>query len=69
MSLLLHKKFDFSKMVQDEWNAPPRFRPCKAAPTSPAKPLWILRTLLSPSMPSTKSQLATFPALEPRMFK
>ncbi|KAK8710436.1 hypothetical protein V6N13_145760 [Hibiscus sabdariffa] len=31
-------------MLQDMWNAPPVFRPCKSAPTSPAKPLGVLRT-------------------------
>ncbi|KAB2057706.1 hypothetical protein ES319_A11G185000v1 [Gossypium barbadense] len=31
-------------MLQDVWNAPPGFRPSKSAPTSPAKPLGVLRT-------------------------
>ncbi|XP_004289081.1 PREDICTED: protein POLLENLESS 3-LIKE 2 [Fragaria vesca subsp. vesca] len=31
-------------MMQDMWNAPPGFRPTKSAPSSPAKPLGVLRT-------------------------
>ncbi|XP_044487132.1 protein POLLENLESS 3-LIKE 2-like [Mangifera indica] len=31
-------------MLQDMWNAPPGFRPTKSAPSSPAKPLGVLRT-------------------------
>ncbi|KAF7828976.1 protein POLLENLESS 3-LIKE 2 [Senna tora] len=31
-------------MFQDMWNAPPGFRPSKSAPSSPAKPLGVLRT-------------------------
>ncbi|CAM8956809.1 unnamed protein product [Rhodiola kirilowii] len=31
-------------MLQDMWNAPPGFRPCKSAPASPAKPLAVSRT-------------------------
>ncbi|XWS45565.1 hypothetical protein CRYUN_Cryun15aG0147500 [Craigia yunnanensis] len=31
-------------MLPDVWNAPPGFRPSKSAPTSPAKPLGVLRT-------------------------
>ncbi|GLU19746.1 hypothetical protein SLE2022_359750 [Rubroshorea leprosula] len=31
-------------MMQDVWNAPPGFRPTKSAPSSPAKPLGMLRT-------------------------
>ncbi|KAL5752464.1 hypothetical protein ACOSQ2_022971 [Xanthoceras sorbifolium] len=31
-------------MLQDMWNAPPGFRPSKSAPSSPAKPLGVLRT-------------------------
>uniref|UniRef100_A0A7N0TV46 Uncharacterized protein n=1 Tax=Kalanchoe fedtschenkoi TaxID=63787 RepID=A0A7N0TV46_KALFE len=31
-------------MLQDMWNAPPGFRPCKSAPASPAKPLPVSRT-------------------------
>ncbi|KAE8693477.1 Protein POLLENLESS 3-LIKE 2 [Hibiscus syriacus] len=31
-------------MLQDVWNAPPGFKPSKSAPTSPAKPLGVLRT-------------------------
>ncbi|XP_027347849.1 protein POLLENLESS 3-LIKE 2 [Abrus precatorius] len=31
-------------MLQEMWNAPPGFRPSKSAPSSPAKPLGVLRT-------------------------
>ncbi|TQE03880.1 hypothetical protein C1H46_010544 [Malus baccata] len=31
-------------MLQDMWNASPGFRPTKSAPSSPAKPLGVLRT-------------------------
>ncbi|KAM7260756.1 hypothetical protein ACFE04_026231 [Oxalis oulophora] len=31
-------------MLQDMWNAPPGFRPTKSAPSSPAKPIGVLRT-------------------------
>ncbi|KAK7262977.1 hypothetical protein RJT34_30560 [Clitoria ternatea] len=31
-------------MLQEHWNVPPGFRPSKSAPSSPAKPLGVLRT-------------------------